>query len=95
MNKIPRLLLQFFFGFEVILFMLLYVSGAQGIRAQRRIHAESRQLQSEIVTLATEIALLKKQLLAWQEHPFFQEKVAREQLQMGYDDEIIYVIKKN
>ncbi|BDC34740.1 hypothetical protein Noda2021_06980 [Candidatus Dependentiae bacterium Noda2021] len=80
-------------GVELCAMAGVYINGAYGFRAQQIIAAESKMLVDEIDIIQHEIALFKKEITLWQAYPFYKEKAAREQLQMCYPDEIIYVTR--
>lgn len=71
----------------------VFINGAYGLRAQKIIAHESELIEREITIVQHEIALFKKEITLWQAYPFYKEKAAREQLQMCYPDEIIYVTR--
>ena len=58
---------------------------------------EKKQLvikQKELATLEKEIGTLEQELGAWKNDSFELEKLARQDLCMGYTDEIIYILPK-
>ncbi|HSW73789.1 MAG TPA: septum formation initiator family protein [Candidatus Limnocylindria bacterium] len=78
---------------EFCLFSWTYMYGTQGWSALRRVQQENKHLEERIALCKQESDTLENELVAWREHPFYKEKVAREQLQMAREHETIYYIK--
>ena len=87
-----RFLLRFFFGCEVIFFILLHLFGSRGLPVFIRLKKENRQLAFEITVLESEIKELEKTIIAWKNNPFYKEKIAREVLHMAKKGEQVYII---
>lgn len=84
--------MRVFFGVEIILFAYLYLFGPHGMRALMNIEQEKNQLNCEVTDLQTQVHSLEATIAQWDVHPFYKEKIAREQLQMaGKNEEIYYV----
>lgn len=92
MKHIKKISMRVFFGIEIILFGYIYVFGSHGIRNLLIIEQEKIQLNQEITTLQAEVASLSNTIAQWDSHPFYKEKIAREQLQMACKNEEIYYI---
>jgi cell division protein FtsB len=87
--------LRIFFGVELVVFAGIYISGAQGISTLWHMNQENQQLITEIAVLKNEIGLLDKQLIAWNNHDFYKEKIAREELQMARaHDEVYFIMQR-
>lgn len=86
-----RFLLRFFFSFEVIVFALLYLFGAQGLQSLVRLNKENGRLSREVGLLQKEIEELETTVIAWQTDSFYKEKFARESLHMARKGEQVYV----
>lgn len=78
---------------EISALALVFKNGSYGYQSQKMIAAEAELIDREIILVQHEIALFKKEITLWQAYPFYKEKAAREQLQMCYPDEIIYVTR--
>lgn len=72
----------------IVVFKLL--SPENGIPKVREVTRIKRQLEIEIKQLTTENGQLAEHIEAMQTDPFWQEKIAREELNMALPDEIIY-----
>jgi cell division protein FtsB len=75
---------------EVAFLGYIYFLGPTNYKIFQHQHAYHHHLQQEIDRLAKELNQLKKELHALTTEPFFKEKIAREELQMGRSDETIY-----
>lgn len=84
-TKYLLLLEVFFFGYHGWF-------GKYGFLIVRAINAEYVQLTTEINELSFAIALLEKDIKEWYTHPFYQEKIAREELHMARKDDEVYYI---
>jgi cell division protein FtsB len=78
---------------EVIIFGSFYFLSSNGLRALFHLKTDIYQLTQEVDTLKTEIAHLNTMVDLQKKHPFFQEKIAREQLQMAQANDEIYLIE--
>ncbi|MFI5332661.1 MAG: septum formation initiator family protein [Candidatus Babeliales bacterium] len=92
MNYKPYLL-RGFFGIEVLVFAWLYFFGAQGLHTLWRMQHEHSTAEHTLVVMQKEVNSLEHELHAWQHHPFYKEKLAREQLQMARPGEQIYYLR--
>lgn len=78
---------------ESLLFGGVYFLGPQGMQHVFRVKNENAVLEQEIQALKTDVALLDQNLYAWQHDAFYQEKIAREHLQMARKGDEIYYLK--
>jgi cell division protein FtsB len=72
----------------IVVFKLL--SPESGIPKVREVLRIKKQLETEIEQLEVDNARIVEQIEAMQTDPFWQEKIAREELNMALPDEIIY-----
>jgi len=87
-----KTLLRLFFGLEVLVFGWLYYSGARGVLAVGELKQENDLIVAQIETMQHELGALDSQIVAWNNDPFFAEKIAREELHMAHVGDEIYVI---
>lgn len=80
------------FLIEVLVFSGYYFLGAGGILAIITMKKEIAGMQHEVELLQSEVHHLQDHIAMQKKHPFFKEKIAREQLQMAHENEEIYVI---
>ena len=80
------------FALEIIVFAGFYLFGSNGIVALRGLKKEIGEFEKELVCLKKDVDHLQSTVVLQKKHPFFQEKIAREQLQMARADEEIYLI---
>lgn len=78
-------------GIEILIFAGFYFFGTNGLYALRGLKKEIKTLDQQVLHLRGEIAHLQSSIALQKKHPFFQEKIAREQLQMARADEEIYI----
>lgn len=83
---------RFAFALEVALFTGYYLIGANGIVTLVSMNKEIGSAQHEISLLKDEVHQLQDHIALQKKHPFFKEKIAREQLQMAHEGEEIYII---
>lgn len=83
---------RFAFALEVLLFSGYYLMGANGVITLISMKNEIGVIQREIVSLKDEMHDLQNHIALQKKHPFFKEKIAREQLQMAHEGEEIYII---
>jgi cell division protein FtsB len=82
------------FGF-VFFCCSFFVFGEYGIVRHFSINKELYEKQRELSSLSDEIKALKQELVSWKTDPYYMEKIAREELGMGYKDEVVYLLKSN
>lgn len=83
---------RFAFIIELVLFTGYYLMGANGMLAMFAMNKEIGSAQREISLLKDEVHHLQNHIALQKKHPFFKEKIAREQLQMAHENEEIYII---
>lgn len=91
-KKQKRLVFPALFAIEVVVCLIFYCFGANGIQGLRTLQRVTEQSKQELALLETEVAGLESELYAFMHHSFYKEKIAREQLQMARKEEIIYYI---
>lgn len=92
MTFFVRRCIQIFLVIESILFILLYCFGPKGLSSLHDIAKSYRKTELEIVQLTEEVEALQKQA-ADNKTDFAKEKIAREQLLMKKNNEIVYFKK--
>ena len=92
MKKMQQHMLRTFFALELVAFGYLYVFGNNGLQSLRVVAQENADIECEIEHLNQEVAALEVEITAWNQHPFYREKIAREQLQMARRDDRIYFV---
>lgn len=83
-RKIPGKLI-----FAVVAIMIIFLPGF--VRVQKLLY-RNRQLQEQIFSLKKENRELAQELYKLQHDPVYLEKVAREEMKLGRDGEIIYKV---
>ena len=69
---------------------LKLLSLESGLPKVRAVHAIKQQFETDIEQLKTDNARIAEEINAMQTDPFWQEKIAREELNLALPDEIIY-----
>ena len=85
---------RFFLCGEIIIFTGFYLFGTNGIISLRHMKKEIALLDQQILDLKGDVTHLQSTIALQKKHPFFQEKIAREQLQMARAEDEIYLINK-
>lgn len=85
--------IRIFFIGEVIIFLGFYLFGSNGYILYKQLSCDVLELSENLSDLKTEILQLQSNIELQKKHPFFQEKIAREQLQMARAEEEIYLIE--
>lgn len=83
---------RFVFAIELVLFTGYYLMGANGIVTIVSMKKEITAAKKEVACLKDEVHHLQNHIALQKKHPFFKEKIAREQLQMAHENEEIYVL---
>lgn len=92
MKSVKQLILRGVFALELVCFSWFYFFGYQGLTNVWLIEQENQEIEQRNTVLSVEIDALESDIQAWHTHPFFKEKIAREQLQMARQgDQIFYL----
>lgn len=91
-KTIKRTILRCLFGLQIIIFSGVYFFGSQGLNHLWQLRQENNEITQQLQAIQTEVDALQQEVVDWTQHPFYQEKVAREQLQMARPDETIYYV---
>jgi len=91
MKRYTFRLLKLFFAAEIGVFGYLYVYGSQGLKAVDTLKQQIKNVEQLIERAGKEVDELEEQNKNWQQHAYYKEKMAREQLQMARpDDQVFY-----
>lgn len=94
MKETKRKALKIFLGAEVAIIALYYLFGSFGLHALRLADRTNQNLLQEVKTIEAEVVALAKELEERKNNPFYKEVIARKELQMAYENELIYVLPK-
>ena len=83
---------RIFVAAEVFIFLGFYIWGANGLSALSHLKNDIESQAAQVMQLRAEVGQLESMIAMQKQHPFFQEKIAREQLQMARVNEEIYLI---
>ncbi len=89
---IKRLISRGLFGCELIIIVWVYLFGAHGFNHLVHLRNECDQMKQCKQEKQQEVDTLNEQIIAWNVHSFYKEKMAREQLQMARKGELIYYL---
>jgi cell division protein FtsB len=81
------------FTLEIIIFAAIYLCGSDGFAQLKQLKTDCIELNEAIVCKQREVEQIEQRIIAWNVHPFYKEKMAREQLQMSHDGDVIYFIE--
>ncbi len=87
---IKKLISRGLFVVELMIFVWVYLFGAHGFHHLVQLRAECEQARQDLQCKQQEVSELQEQIIAWNVHSFYKEKMAREQLQMARKGETIY-----
>ncbi|MCX5922660.1 MAG: septum formation initiator family protein [Candidatus Dependentiae bacterium] len=93
MKEIKRKILRIFFALELLVFTGTYFFAPNGFCAVTQLQEENQQLVAEINLLRADVYGLEHTIVQWDAHPFYKEKIAREQLQMARKGDQIYYVR--
>lgn len=92
MKEFKRTVVQLFLGVEIIAVTFLYLVGTGGLLAIKTAHRQNSVLLGEIAQSEDEVKALSRELTDRKNNPFYKESIARKELQMAYENEIIYLL---
>lgn len=76
----------------LLLFVGYYVIGGHGVYYWYSLKSANCELARDIAQQKRDIAQLMNEIDAWQRYDFFKEQFAREQLQLAYIDDVVYLV---
>lgn len=94
MKELKRSGLRMLIGAEIVVVSFWYVCGAGGLPAVQEADRLNGILLNEVKELEAENASLTRELEDRKQNPFYKESIARQELQMAHDNEIVYVLPK-
>ena len=89
-KKVKLKICGLFLSFEITVFMFVYFFGAYGVMVLSKIDRDNCFLEKEIIKIKKQNEVLEQEIVCWENDPFYKEKLAREVLQMGKKEEIVY-----
>lgn len=95
MRKLKRTFSRTFFVLEMIIFMYMYIFGANGMRAVTQLNVANTQLDNDIQILKEEVKSLENEIIAWNNDSFYKEKIARERLHMARKNDVVYYVDQS
>jgi len=93
-RKSSQLIIRLFLCFEVGLYALCYVTGAHGMKKIHELWAENAAFAQTIKRLNNERECLRCEINDWQHYPWYREKIAREELQLAYPHDELFLRTK-
>lgn len=87
-----KLILRVFFVGEIVFFVMMYLVSPEGLTVIQNKKLENKQLAQQVEMLSKEIKKLEEETQKWEHNPFYQEKIAREQLQMARPTDEVYCL---
>lgn len=74
-----------------LFFFYCFVWSDFGLIKHYAVSCQVRASRASLVMLKKDINLLERTVCSWKSDPFYLEKIAREELGMGYKDEVLYL----
>jgi len=86
-----RSFFRLFFGAEVIVFVVIYFFGANGLGGIALLRKKNKLSAVAIQELYNDVRELEGTVYAWQNNSFYKEKIARERLHMARKGDTVYL----
>ena len=77
---------------ELVCCVVLYYGGPHGLKTIWRMQNVTISKERAMSALKKEVMILQEQLCQWQTDRFYKEQMAREQLQMAHEGDLIYYL---
>ena len=74
-----------------VFFLYLLTWSDIGVVRYYSLHKQVATKEAELVLLHRDVKKIQTAIANWQSDPFYLEKMAREELGMGYPDEVVYL----
>ena len=95
MSAVTQTALRLLLGLELVVVSFFYLCGSGGIVALRYAKVINTDLIQEITDLKSAITHLNKELGERKLNSFYQESIARKELQMAYKNETVYLLPES
>jgi len=79
--------------FLIVLFIRFLVWGDVGLMRYQKVKQEVEKKEQKLCVLRKELKNIEETILRWKSSPFVIEKMAREELAMGYPGEKVFFLK--
>ena len=93
--SLVNILQNLVFIFLVIDFAHSMIWSDVGFLRYHKLKSKLEEKQVELQQLEQEVVVVQKDIYRWETDNFYSQKMAREELQMGYSDEVVYLINKH
>lgn len=87
-----RIILRLALCAEVATFGIIYFTSPSGFKALSLLSTENQELQLRIADVEKDLARLRSEISDWGVYAWYKERMAREELQMAYPGEEIFLI---
>lgn len=77
---------------EILTLYIFYFFGNNSLLTLNKARQVNIALEDNIDKNRKKILLLEKEITEWQLYPFYKERFAREHLQLGHKNEILYLL---
>ena len=92
MQELKQTVFKIVIGLEAMLILFFYFCGKGGLQALRAADTVNTGLLEEVKALEKENDWFSKELDERLSNPFYRESIARNELQMAFKDETLYVL---
>lgn len=90
--EVKHIIIRALFALELCICMWAYLFGMHGWHRLMELRKECTHMQSTIMNKQQDIQAVQEQITAWTGDSFYKEKMAREQLHMARQDDLIYYL---
>ena len=94
MKEVKKRALRVFLAMEIASVGCYYLFGTFGLQALKRATRQNDELLQDLKLIEHEVTTLATELDERSNNPFYKESIARKELQMAYENEIIYLLPK-
>jgi cell division protein FtsB len=92
MLHVKKMIMPFLLFSEIAIFVIFYAMGSNGLQAILRLQKENNSLSQDIDRLSFETSQLEFEIKEWNTYPWYKEQVARQDLQLGYSNEELFLL---
>lgn len=91
-QNLEKKLLHVLLAFEFLFFAFYYIRGTNGLKTILQLKQENKKISQNIEKVKQEISSMKTEVESWEKYPLYKEQIARQDLQMAYPEEEIFLI---
>ena len=93
MKKIKSYIFYILLGCQGACLLGIYTFSQKGLMSIQKARRENETIQKNIENLRGEISTIEEEIQDWHTKPYVIEKIAREQLQLAHQDDLVFMIQ--